>query len=113
MDIAEAFRLAVNDFKGSHAIAMHTDLAPGKLFLAQRGSGQAIFVGIAPDHYMATSEAYGFIEETQAYIKLDGESVVEGRTRQDSGTDFRPGPGLGRRRGGAHGPCATTARRWR
>ena len=88
VDIAEAFRLAVCDFKGSHAIAMHTDLAPGKLFLAQRGSGQAIFVGIAPDHYMATSEAYGFIEETQAYIKLDGESVVEGRTGKTQGQIF-------------------------
>ncbi len=77
-NVAEAFRRAVVDFKGSHAIAMHTSLAPGKLFLAQRGSGQAIFVGIAPDHYMATSEVYGFIEETSAYIRLDGESVVDG-----------------------------------
>jgi glucosamine--fructose-6-phosphate aminotransferase (isomerizing) len=78
VSVAEAFRLAVCDFKGSHAIAMHTDLDPGRIFLAQRGSGQAIFVGIAPDHYMATSEAYGFIEETQSFIKLDGESVFEG-----------------------------------
>ena len=88
VDVAEAFRLAVCDFKGSHAIAMHTDLAPGKLFLAQRGSGQAIFVGIAPDHYMATSEAYGFIEETQAYVKLDGESVVAGRSGKTQGQIF-------------------------
>jgi len=43
--IDESFRLAVNDFTGSHAIAMHTDIAPGKIFLAQRGSGQTIFVG--------------------------------------------------------------------
>ncbi|MBW2106986.1 MAG: hypothetical protein JRI26_13460, partial [Deltaproteobacteria bacterium] len=35
--IDESFRLAVNDFTGSHAIAMHTDIAPGKIFLAQRG----------------------------------------------------------------------------
>ncbi len=41
--IEEAFRRAVNDFDGSHAIAMHSDLAPGKVFLAQKGSGQAIF----------------------------------------------------------------------
>ncbi|CAG1769918.1 hypothetical protein BAC2_00680, partial [uncultured bacterium] len=60
-------------------------LAPGKLFLAHRGSGQAIFVGIAPDHYMSTSEVYGFIEETQTYIKLDGESVVEGRSGKTQG----------------------------
>ena len=71
--IEEAFRLAVNDFEGSHAISMHTDLAPGKLFLAQKGSGQAIFVGIAKDHYIAASELYGIVEETQDYIKLNGE----------------------------------------
>jgi glucosamine--fructose-6-phosphate aminotransferase (isomerizing) len=62
--VDEAFRLAVNDFEGSHAISMHTDLAPGKLFLAQRGSGQAIFVGIADEHYIPSSEVYGFVEET-------------------------------------------------
>ena len=72
-DIEEAFRLAVNDFEGSHAISMHTNLAPEKLFLAQKGSGQAIFVGIAPDHYIAASELYGIIEETQSFIKLQGQ----------------------------------------
>jgi len=71
--IEEAFRLAVNEFHGSHAISMHTNLAPGKIFLAQKGSGQAIFVGIAPDHYIAASELYGVVEETQTYIKLNGE----------------------------------------
>jgi len=71
--IEEAFRLAVNEFDGSHAISMHTDLAPGKLFLAQKGSGQAIFVGLAPDHYIAASELYGVVEETRHYIKLNGE----------------------------------------
>lgn len=72
--IEEAFRMAVNDFEGSHAISMHSDLAPGKLFLAQKGSGQAIFVGIAKDHYIAASELYGIVEETQDYIKLNGEN---------------------------------------
>jgi glucosamine--fructose-6-phosphate aminotransferase (isomerizing) len=86
--ILDAFLLAVNDFEGSHAIAMHTDLAPGKLFLAQRGSGQALFVGIADDHYMATSEVYGFIEETQKFIKLDGESVFEGKNGRTQGQVF-------------------------
>ena len=70
--IDEAFRLAVTDFEGSHAISMHTDLAPGKLFLAQKGSGQAIFVGLAPDHYIAASELYGVVEQTSDYIKLNG-----------------------------------------
>lgn len=71
--LEEAFRRAVNDFDGSHAISMHSDLAPGKLFLAQKGSGQALFVGIAQDHYIAASELYGIVENTQDYIKLNGE----------------------------------------
>ena len=71
-DIMEAFRSAVNDFEGSHAISMHTNLAPGKLFLARKGSGQALFVGIAPDHYIAASELYGIVEETPRFIKLKG-----------------------------------------
>ncbi len=74
MPIEEAFRLAVNDFTGSHAISMHSSLAPGKLFLAKKGSGQAIFVGLAKDHYIASSELYGIVEETQNYIKLNGEN---------------------------------------
>jgi len=76
--VEEAFRLAVNDFEGSHAISMHTDLAPGKLFLAQKGSGQTIFIGLAEDHFMPVSEVYGFVEETPYYIKMDGEKIVQG-----------------------------------
>ena len=72
--LEEAFRRAVGDFEGSHAIAMHSDLAPGRLFLAQRGSGQAIFVGLAPESYLATSEVYGLVEVTDRYIKLKGEN---------------------------------------
>ncbi len=84
-ELQEAFRLAVNDFKGSHAIAMHTDLAPGRLFLAQKGSGQAVFLGMADDHYIAASEVYGFIEETSDYLKLDGEKVIEGKAGPTQG----------------------------
>jgi glucosamine--fructose-6-phosphate aminotransferase (isomerizing) len=86
--VDEAFRLAVNDFEGSHAISMHTDLAPGKLFLAQRGSGQAIFVGIADEHYIPSSEVYGFVEETPHYLKLDGEKTIEGKNGQTQGQIF-------------------------
>ena len=84
----EAFRLAVNDFEGSHAIAMHTNLAPGKFFLAQRGSGQAVFVGLAKDHYIPTSEVYGFVEETSSFVKMDGEKMVEGKDGQTQGQLF-------------------------
>ncbi|MGM0417556.1 MAG: SIS domain-containing protein [Thermodesulfobacteriota bacterium] len=71
--IEEAFRLAVSEFKGSHAILMQTGLAPGKMFLAQKGSGQAVFVGISEDSYTVASEVYGFVERTQDYYKLEGE----------------------------------------
>ncbi|RJQ86204.1 MAG: SIS domain-containing protein [Desulfobacteraceae bacterium] len=76
--VTEAFRRAVSDFEGSHAIAMHTNLSPGKFFLAQKGSGQAVFVGLAGDHYLPTSEVYGFVEQTDAYIKMHGEKVIQG-----------------------------------
>lgn len=87
-EMPEAFRLAVNDFEGSHAISMHTDLDPGKLFLAQKGSGQALFVGIAEDHYLPASEVYGFVEETDRFIKLDGEMVGEGKNGPTQGQIF-------------------------
>ena len=87
-DALEAFRLAVNDFDGSHAISMQTDLAPGKLFLAQRGSGQAIFIGLAESHYMPTSEVYGFVEETSRYLKIDGEKVGNGKNGSTRGQIF-------------------------
>lgn len=79
MEVSEAFRASLRDFHGSHAICMHTDLAPGKIFLAQKGSGQAVFIGLAEDHYMPASEVYGFIEETSSYLKLDGEKEVIGK----------------------------------
>ncbi|MBC8198515.1 MAG: SIS domain-containing protein [Desulfobacteraceae bacterium] len=84
-DVEESFRLAVCDFEGSHAICMHTDLAPGKLFLAQKGSGQTIFIGMANDFYMPTSEVYGFIEETSDYIKMDGENGLNGVNGKTNG----------------------------
>jgi len=86
--VRKAFRLAVNDFEGSHAISMHTDLAPGRLFLAQKGSGQSIFIGLADNHYMPVSEVYGFIEETQSFIKMDGETVAEGIEGNTQGQIF-------------------------
>ena len=87
-DVEEAFRRAVNDFQGSHAISMHTDLAPGKLFLAQKGSGQTLFIGLSRDLYMPTSEVYGFVEETQQYLKLNGEKVVRGKKGDTQGQIF-------------------------
>ncbi len=72
-DLTEAFRLAVGDFEGSHAIAMVSNTEPGKAFLALRGSGQSVYVGLAPDRYIISSEVYGLVEGTPYFIKMDGE----------------------------------------
>ncbi len=86
--IEESFRLAVNDFKGSHAIAMHSDIAPGKIFLAQRGGGQTIFVGLGKENYITASEIYGLVEDTSRYIKMGGEKTFTGSHRKGQGQIF-------------------------
>jgi len=69
-----AFRLAVNDFAGSHAIAMTSNLEPGKTFLALRGSGQSIYVGISNDQYLFSSELYGVVEVMPHFLRMNGEA---------------------------------------
>ena len=75
LDLTEAFRRALCDFEGSHAIAMQSNLEPGKTFLALKGSGQSIYVGLCRDQYIVSSELYGLVEETPYFIKMDGESA--------------------------------------
>ena len=72
-DLQESFRLALNDFEGSHAIAMQSNLEPGKVFLALRGSGQSLYIGLCDNQYMFSSEVYGLVEVTPRFIKMDGE----------------------------------------
>ena len=72
-DLTEAFRLAVNDFEGSHAIAMVSDVEAGKVFLALSGSGQSIYVGLTPDQYIFSSELYGLVEGGPFFLKMDGD----------------------------------------
>jgi glucosamine--fructose-6-phosphate aminotransferase (isomerizing) len=83
-DLKEAFRKAVSAFDGSHAIAMESNLEPGKMHLALRGSGQSLFVGLSPNQYVFASEVYGLIEETPLFIKMDGERP---RLEGDPGTN--------------------------
>ena len=47
---------------------------PRKLQLALRGSGQALYVGIAEDTFVVASEPYGVIEECDRYLRMDGET---------------------------------------
>lgn len=72
-DLTESFRRAVGEFEGAHAIALVSNTEPGKVFLALRGSGQSIYIGIAPDRYLFSSELYGLVEETSLFVKMDGE----------------------------------------
>ncbi len=70
----EAFRRTVADFEGSVAIAAAAAEQPEKVFLALRGSGQALYVGLAEDTFIVASEPYGVVEETDRYLRLDGET---------------------------------------
>jgi glucosamine--fructose-6-phosphate aminotransferase (isomerizing) len=87
-DLTEAFRLAVGSFEGSHAIALTSDLEPGRVFLALRGSGQAIYVGVAPDAYVFSSELYGLIERTPLFLKMDGEKPSDPDNPASNGQIF-------------------------
>ncbi len=74
---AEAFRDAVALFEGSVAIAAQQAGDPGRIHLAVRGSGQALYVGLAEDAFVVASEPYGLVEETSRYLRIDGETPVD------------------------------------
>ncbi len=74
---AEAFRATVNTLEGSVAIGASSTSAPDQLFLALRGSGQALYIGLAEDVFVVASEPYGLVEETSTYLRLDGEAVSD------------------------------------
>ncbi|HMQ28828.1 MAG TPA: SIS domain-containing protein, partial [Acidimicrobiales bacterium] len=60
--------------EGSVAIGASSATAPDRLHLALRGSGQALYVGLAEDVYIVASEPYGVVEETATYLRMDGET---------------------------------------
>lgn len=67
-----AFIETVRAFEGSVAIAANSVAEPSQLFLAQRGSGQALLVGAAEDMTIVASELYGLVEHCGQYFRLDG-----------------------------------------
>jgi glutamine---fructose-6-phosphate transaminase (isomerizing) len=71
--VVEAFRSTVTQLEGSVAIAASAAAAPDDLLLALRGSGQALYVGLAEDTVIVASEPYGVVEETETYLRLDGD----------------------------------------
>ena len=76
-DATEAFRASVASFEGSVAIAAAIAGEPGRVFLALRGSGQALYVGCADDAYVVASEPYGLVEVAPTYLRVDGETMRE------------------------------------
>jgi glucosamine--fructose-6-phosphate aminotransferase (isomerizing) len=74
-DAVEAFRSTVAGFDGSVAIAANVAEAPDWVLLALRGSGQALYVGLAPDVFVVASEPYGLVEVTGRYVRMDGETA--------------------------------------
>lgn len=74
IDAAEAFRKTVAALEGSVAVAAQAAAAPDRLFCALRGSGQALYVGFAPDAFVVASEPYGLVESCDRYLRMDGEA---------------------------------------
>jgi glutamine---fructose-6-phosphate transaminase (isomerizing) len=77
VDLDEAFRSTVASFEGSVAIAASAADEPDRILLALRGSGQALYVGLAEDTFVVASEPYGLVEETSTYLRMDGENPAD------------------------------------
>ena len=73
-DLTTAFRDTVATFEGSVAIGASAATHPDHLLLALRGSGQALYVGLADGCYVVASEPYGLVELTSTYLRLDGDT---------------------------------------
>jgi glutamine---fructose-6-phosphate transaminase (isomerizing) len=71
----ESFRHTVGEFDGSVAVATASTEAPDELLLALRGSGQALYIGLAEDAYIVASEPYGLVAECGRYLRMDGEAA--------------------------------------
>ncbi len=74
-DLGEAFRRTVAEFEGSVAIAAASADSPDQSYLALRGSGQALYVGLGDDMFIVASEPYGVVEETMQFLRVDGETA--------------------------------------
>ncbi|MEJ2634478.1 MAG: glutamine--fructose-6-phosphate transaminase (isomerizing) [Calditrichia bacterium] len=74
----EAFRLALNEVKGTYGLALITRYEPDKLFCARNGS--PLVIGIGEGEYFLGSDAAAIIAYTRNVLYLeDGEIAVIGR----------------------------------
>lgn len=87
--VLDAFRSTVNELEGSVAIAASAADAADSLLLALRGSGQALYIGLAEDSFIVASEPYGVVEETASYLRLDGDIPVDPTNPASSGQVVR------------------------
>lgn len=62
----------MNNCAGSLAVVMQHPLYPNHLFMAQKGSGQSLFVGKLKDGYAVASEVYGLASLTRRCFSLIG-----------------------------------------
>ena len=76
-DTTDAFVSSVSQFEGSTAIGYCTASEPDAMWLALSGSGQGLYIGLAEDRFIVASEPYGTVEETERYVRMDGESLAD------------------------------------
>ena len=70
--VEEAFCKMVAESEGSFAIVLGATADPDRLYLALKGSGQSLFVGLMEQGYVFASELYGVVEQTPRFIRMDG-----------------------------------------
>lgn len=77
VNAVDAFRDSVELLVGSVAIAAAIEADYSRLYVALRGSGQGVYVGLADDAYIVASEPYGVIEEANSYLRVDGDTPAD------------------------------------
>ncbi|MDY7102912.1 MAG: SIS domain-containing protein [Actinomycetota bacterium] len=73
-ELVEAFRETVATLEGSVAITANAAADGETLLCALRGSGQALYIGLAEDSTIVASEPYGVVETAGRYLRMDGET---------------------------------------
>lgn len=63
---------AVRSCTGSLAIAGQREHDPDALLLGVRGSTRSLYIGLAPNSWIVTSEPYGLIGNAERYLRLVG-----------------------------------------
>ena len=104
-DLFEAFRRTVVLVRGlgRHRRGRRRRARP--LYLALNGSGQGVYIGLADDRFLVASEPYGVVEETDRYVRLDGEhggQIVAPRRRRRRHARGHRAPRLRRLRPAGH-----------